>query len=574
MAAPMVARMAGPRELTGKAASPGRALGPAFRAPAPAALPAPAGEDARAALAAALARAVEELRGLAAGADPQSAAVLDFQIEMLLDPEMVEPALRRLAAGDGAALAWAGAMDAHIRTLAADAVPAATNPAGEDAFAARAADLADLKQRVLDGLAGRSRADFPEAAIYVGEDMPPSVFLAHDWSKGGGIALAAGSTVSHVAMLARARGVPMVIGLGTLAVEEGEWLRVDGEAGLVLRGQIAGDEGAIRPDPPAADAPNASPPAGSGPLLSLSPAGRGSKGSVPPDAPSPGPSADRPAGPSIPFRLEANINSLADLDAVDPASIDGIGLVRTEFLFLSAAEALSEERHVESYRRILARVPGRPVRLRLLDLGGDKALPGLVEGGPGSLLGERGIRFLLAHPDLARLQARAILRVAAEGEVGVLLPMVTLPQEVAAVARLFEEEAVALARLGVPVRCPPLGIMVEVPATALTLDLFADAAFFSVGTNDLMQYLSAAARDNPAVAPLNAGSETALFRLLAQISAAARSLGKPVAICGDLAGDPEAVARLVALGFGDFSVAPSRLSALRALACPPVPVEG
>ncbi|MBS7533127.1 phosphoenolpyruvate--protein phosphotransferase [Ancylobacter sonchi] len=569
--------MAGPRELTGKAASPGRACGPAFRALAPAAPPAAAGEDARAALAGAVGVAIGELRALAAGADAQSAGVLDFQIEMLLDDDLMEPALARIARGEGAALAWAGAMDAHIAALVADdghgtedtfadvvegrgagedafadgvgergtgedafadgvgergtgedafADVVGERGAGEDAFAARAADLADLRQRVLDALAGRPRADFPAAAIYVGDDMPPSLFLAHDWSKGGGIALCAGSTVSHVAMLARARGVPMVIGLGPLAVAAGQPLLVDGTAGRV----------GLDPVDPVAP-----------PLPAIVPAAV--------------------AGPGGAFRLSVNLNSLSDLAAVDPATVDGVGLVRTEFLFLSPAEALSEERHVDCYRTILARFPGRPVRLRLLDLGGDKALPGLVEGGPASLLGERGIRFLLAHPDLARIQARAILRAAAEGpaahgSVSVLLPMVTLPQEVVAMAALFDEEAARLARLGIAARRPPLGIMVEVPAAALTLDLFDAAAFFSVGTNDLMQYLSAAARDNPIAAPLNAGSETALFRLMAQIATTAEALGKPLSVCGDLAGDPEALARLVGLGFRDFSVAPSRLAAI------------
>ncbi|MCB4771657.1 phosphoenolpyruvate--protein phosphotransferase [Ancylobacter sp. Lp-2] len=551
--------MAGPRELTGKAASPGRACGPAFRALAPAAPPAMAGEDARAALAGAVTVAIGELRALAAGADAESAGVLDFQIEMLLDDDLIEPALARIARGEGAALAWAGAMDAHIAALVADdghdaadtigargagedafadgvgergsgedafADGVGERGAGEDAFAARAADLADLRQRVLDALAGRPRADFPAAAIYVGDDMPPSLFLAHDWSKGGGIALGAGSTVSHVAMLARARGVPMVIGLGPLAVVAGQPLLVDGTAGRV----------GLDPAEPVAP-----------PLPTIIPAAV--------------------AGPGGAFRLSVNLNSLSDLAAVDPATVDGVGLVRSEFLFLSPAEALSEERHVDCYRAILARFSGRPVRLRLLDLGGDKALPGLVEGGPASLLGERGIRFLLAHPDLARIQARAILRAAADSpatrdSVSVLLPMVTLPQEVAAMAALFDEEAARLARLGIAARRPPLGIMVEVPAAALTLDLFEAAAFFSVGTNDLMQYLSAAARDNPIAAPLNAGSETALFRLMAQIATTAEALGKPVSVCGDLAGDPEALARLVGLGFRDFSVAPSRLAAI------------
>lgn len=508
--------MAAPRDLRGRPAAPGRALGAVHRAeerPVPS--PGTEGEDARAALEAAVALAVHELKELSDRSDAESAGILDFQIELLLDGELLIPALERIARGEGAALAFAAAMNAHMDTIAG----------GGDAFALRAADLADLKSRVLDALAGRARADFPQGAIYVGRDMPPSLFLAHDWSGGGAIALISGSAASHVAMLARSRGVPMVVGLGTLPVESGDRLLVDGSEGVV---RLDPEERLLSPPPSVVAIP----------------------------APSTGgvPSA----------QLFANIDTLADLDALDPAQVDGIGLVRTEFLLPSAAEALDEECHLARYRRILDRLAGRPVTLRMLDVGGDKALPGLVEGNPASVLGERGVRFLIAHPDLARLQARALLRAAAFGPVSVLLPMVTLPSELAAMARLFDEEAARLERQGIAFARPPLGIMVEVPAVALTLDMFTDAAFFSVGTNDLMQYLAAAARDNPAVAHLYAGAETAMFRLLEHIATTARGLGRPVSLCGDIAGDTGALGRLVGMGLRDLSVAPSRLPALRA----------
>lgn len=522
----MVAPMAIPREFRGEPASPGRAVGPAYRAedrPAPPA--GAAGEDARAALEAALALAVAELRALSGRSDAASAEILGFQIEMLLDEEILAPALERIGRGEGAALAWAGAMNAYIDSF---------TQAGDEAFAPKTADLSDLKHRVLDALAGRPRPDFPVGAVYVGRDMPPSLFLAHDWSKGGAIALTAGSTVSHVAMLARARGVPMVIGLGELPAAEGEPLLIDGTAGLARPHPEVPATEVLTTEVLTTETPAAVPPP---------PAGRGAGGET---------------------RLFVNINTLADLDAFDPADVDGVGLVRTEFLFLGAAEALNEDRHVACYRRIVERLGGKPVTLRMLDLGGDKAMAGLVEGNPASVLGPRGVRFLLAHPDLARLQARALIRAGALGPVGVLLPMVTLPEELAAMARLFDEEAARLARLGIAGVRPPLGIMVEVPAAALTLDLFTEAAFFSVGTNDLMQYLSAAARDNPAVAHLNARSQTALTRLLDQVIAAAGALGKPVSVCGDLAGDVAALGGLVAAGFRDFSVAPARLAAVRA----------
>ncbi|TCK30245.1 phosphoenolpyruvate--protein phosphotransferase [Ancylobacter aquaticus] len=533
--------MAAPRDFRGHPASPGRAVGPVHRAgepPAPSGL-AGNGSDARAALEAAVSRAVHELRELSARADPESAGILDFQIELLLDGELLAPALARIGAGEGAALAFAAALNDQIDEMAGGGGEGEATHG--DPFVLRAVDLMDLQHRVLDALAGRTRADFPPGAVYVGRDMPPSVFLAHDWSSGGAIALGAGSTASHVALLARARGVPMVVGLGALPGETGEPLLVDGTRGMAC----------LHPDARQAASPSAPDLA---PLLSPVPA-------CEPAAWEPLRAAS--AVPDRPF-LFANLDTLADLDTLDPAVVDGVGLVRTEFLLTSAAEALSEERHLAVYRRVLDHLAGKPVTLRMLDLGGDKALPGLTEGDPAGVLGTRGVRFLLAHPDLARIQARGLIRAAAHGPVSVLLPMVTLPAELAAMALLFDEEAVRLARQGIEGRRPPLGIMVEVPAAALTLDLFGQAAFFSVGSNDLMQYLAAAARDNPAVAPLYAGAETAMFRLLDLICAAARALGRPVSLCGDLAAEPAAVGRLLALGLDGLSVAPRRLPALRA----------
>lgn len=539
--------MAARCELCGQPASPGRAVGPLYRAGERAEADGPAGSggEPRAALAAAVARAIAELRALAAEADAESAGILDFQIELLLDGELLAPALARIERGEGAALAFAAAMNERIDEVTgeADETASETNREADatepDPFALRAADLMDLQHRVLDALAGRTRADFPSGSVYVGHDMPPSVFLAHDWSQGGAIALGAGSAASHVALLARARGVPMVVGLGAVPGEAGDPLLVDGTRGLVCL-HPDGGEMAAAPAPSPESAP-ASP-------ASLAPA------------------AGRPG-------LLATIDTLADLDGLDPARVDGVGLVRTEFLFAHAAEALSEERHLALYRRLLEALGGKPVTLRLLDLGGDKALPGLAEGDPAAVLGLRGVRFLLAHPDLARIQVRALMRAAAMGPLSVLLPMVTVPAELEAMALLFEEEAARLARQGVEARLPPLGIMVEVPAAALTLDLFPQAAFFSVGTNDLMQYLAAAARDNPAVAPLCAGAETAMFRLLDHICASARALGRPVSLCGDLAARPEAAGRLRALGFDGLSVPPGQIETVRAALAAAVPAS-
>lgn len=566
--------MAAPREFRGHPASPGRAVGPVHRAGEP---PAPSGRagsgaQARAALKNAVNRAVYELRQLSVRADAESAGILDFQIELLLDGELLAPALARIDRGEGAALAFAAALNDQIDAIAGEYSESKSgcsesasqgseanqdNVSEVDPFALRAVDLMDLQHRVLDALAGRIRADFPPGAVYVGRDMPPSVFLAHDWSSGGAIALGAGSTASHVALLARARGVPMVVGLGALPGEAGATLLVDGTQGLARLNPepLLLPESGLLPD--ASLHPEAHPAAALPRQAPLAPA------PAPHAAPGAAPFPAAAVARETPLLL-ANLDTLADLDTLDPNEVDGVGLVRTEFMLTSAAEALSEERHLAVYRRLLDALAGKPVTLRMFDLGGDKALAGLTEGDPAGMLGLRGVRFLLAHPDLARIQARALIRAAAQGPVSVLLPMVTLPAELAAMAALFDEEAARLARQAIEGRRPPLGIMVEVPAAALTLDLFGQAAFFSVGSNDLMQYLAAAARDNPAVAPLYAGAETAMFRLLDQICSAARALGRPVSLCGDLAAEPAAAARLRALGLQGLSVAPRRLPALRA----------
>jgi len=520
--------MAVPRELEGQAASAGIACGPAHVAVDHADHFPPQVSVAieRHNLAEAVHVAVAELEALGKRSDVESAAILDFQIEMLLDDEILELALERITAGDSAALAWAGGLDAYIADIEAS---------DDGYFSARAADVIDIKNRVLARLAGRAVADFPEGSIFVARDIAPSLFLAHDWSKGGGIALAAGSAVSHVALLARANAVPMVVGLGNLAAEPGEMILVDGTLG---RAVINPPDAAILVKSAVidrtADAPTST--GGSGALQT----------------------AD-----GVPIVLRLNINDTSDVDRIRPDSADGIGLVRTEFLMSTSADAINEDRQYDWYKRLLSWAGDRPVTIRMLDLGGDKAMAGLGGADDMSFLGVRGIRFLLARPEIARAQARALMRAGVAGNLHVLLPMVTVPSELAAMAEIFREEAANLARRGIAHAIPPIGIMVEVPATALTLDLFAEAAFFSFGTNDLAQYLAAAARDNPAIAHLHGQAETALFRLLHQAQSLAAGIGVPTSICGDMAGDPDYSSRLLSVGFRDFSMAPARLASIR-----------
>lgn len=476
--------------------------------------------------------AVGNLRDLAEHTDLESGAILEFQIEMLRDPAILEPCLARIRQGSGAGFAWAATMDAYIASF---------ESAEDEHIRARSADMLDIKQQVLRALHGERRPELPKGAVLVGRDIAPSLFLSHDWSGGGGIALFGGSVASHVAMLARSRGVPMVVGMPTAEIETGMELLVDGEEGWVE----AGGEVLPREDD-----------AHCGPVAQNSSAGRSAL-----IGDHRAPVAPLRTADGVALTLQANIDHPLQLRDLPPSSVDGIGLFRTEYLMRSAADLADEERQVRIYAEALAWAGDRPVTIRLLDFGADKPLPGEAAD-PASFLGLRGIRLLLARPDMLRIQVRALLRAAPSGTLRVLLPMVTVPAELEATRAVFVEEAARLSARGLPSAMPPLGIMVEVPAAALMAQDF-DADFYSFGTNDLAQYLAACGRDDAAVSTLHAASRAAVLRFLAITVPVVAATGRPVGICGDLAGDPSALAALLSCGLRDFSMPPGRMELAR-----------
>ncbi|MBB5662879.1 phosphotransferase system enzyme I (PtsI) [Rhizobium leguminosarum] len=509
--------MAEPLRLTAKSASPGIASGPAFLAERPGAGPAPQTAGGYDALEKAIDISIGELERLAEGADAESRDIIDFQIEVLRDPSIAEATGARTESDENVVFAWVATLDAYIGEL---------ETADEEQMRARAVDILDIKNRVLGALAGSPTADFPPGSVFVGRDMEPSRFLAHDWSKGGGIALFAGSTAGHVALLARAKSVPMVVGTGRFSAVDGDPVSIDGNAGAVV---LQASRMLIPPLVPA-QAPTSDMQSESGELRT----------------------AD-----GVPILLSININDPAEIDAFDPATA-GVGLMRSEFSFVSVGDAANEDRQLAIYRRVLEQAGERPVTIRMLDIGGDKPLAGL-EDLPALASGLRGIRLLLAQPEIARIQARALLRAAVFGRLSVMLPMVTFPDEIDRMREIFREEAEKLGRRSLLHRMPPIGMMVEVPAAALMLDTFGSAAFFSFGTNDLSQYLAATARED---ADADAGKAApAVLRLIA--GAVKLAAGKPVSICGDMAGDPSYLPALLAAGLRHFSVAPARRPAIR-----------
>jgi phosphotransferase system enzyme I (PtsI) len=521
------------RHLTGRPAAPGFALGALVVLDGtPERRRASTGEPEReaAALRVAIAAALAEVSALMADAEGEAADILGFQVALLDDDALSEGAFAAITEGAAADAAWASAMAGEI---------AGYESAEDEYFRARAADLIDVRDRVLDHLSGRVGAAVPAGAVVVADDLPPSRFLAVDWSKGGAIALRAGSPSSHVAMLARAKGVPMVVGIEGLPAQgqTGEAL-VDGASGVVI--------------------------------LAPAPATRDAFARRVSDAANEEASAERlrflPAvtRSGAPVKVMLNIADPAELDGLDPAQCDGIGLVRTELLFHHDTGLPNEATQLDVYRRIVRWGAGRPITIRTLDAGGDKPIPGLtIDGETNPFLGVRGIRLSLARPDVFRVQLRALARAATEGPLKIMLPMVAVPAELEAARALLDAVIADLAREGLAHRRPALGIMVEVPAVAVTAERF-DADFYSIGSNDLTQYTLAAARDITAVAHLADAGDPSVIALIAMTVAAADRRGVEVSLCGDAGADPAIVPKLLGAGLRSVSVSPRAVARVKA----------
>jgi phosphoenolpyruvate-protein phosphotransferase/dihydroxyacetone kinase phosphotransfer subunit len=470
-------------------------------------------------------RAAVTARGGAAEADIFTAHAM-----LLDDAAIVEPALRRIDDGAPAGRAW----------RAATREAAAAFRALDDAYMReRAVDVEDVASRVLARLAGVPSGVALEApGIVVADELTPRDAAGLDPSDAWAIATARGGATSHAAILARALGIPAAVGLGRplLAIEEDTPLIVDGEAGVV---EVDPDASAIAEHERRRAAAEADRRA----LLAL---------------------AAEPGSLRDGRRVEvfANVGNPAEARAALDQGAEGVGLLRTEFLFLDRAAPPSEEEQVEVLGEIAGALNGRPVVVRTLDTGADKPLPFLrqdPEANP--FLGRRGIRLSLSTPELLRTQLRAILRVAADHPLKVMFPMVATLEELRASRALLEE---ARADLGSRAELE-VGVMVEVPALALQAAAFApEVDFFSIGTNDLAQYVMAADRGNAALADLLSGSQAPVLALVAAVTAAAEAHGRWVGVCGELAGDPPAAVLLAGLGVRELSMAGSRIPAVKA----------
>jgi len=346
-----------------------------------------------------------------------------------------------------------------------------------------------------------------------------------------------GSATSHVSILARARGIPLMVGLERTDVEIPE----DAFAVLDL------GQGRLTLNPTKATLATARSAMERGRRLASEYARILNRPAVTAD------------GQSI--QVLVNIDAPMILDSISPECCDGVGLTRTEFLFQNGAPG--EDEQLAFYHRLIDWAGGRPVTIRTLDAGGDKPLPGITEDGEANpFLGIRGVRLSLRQLDLFRVQLRALVRAAALGDIKVMVPMVTVPRELDEVRRLMREAVEELTRAGIACTLPEIGMMVEVPAAALTADTF-DADFYSIGSNDLIQYTTASARDNAAVAVLADPANPAVLHMIRVTVAAGMARGVPVSLCGDMASSPQHAAALLDAGLRCFSCAPAQVAAVK-----------
>jgi phosphocarrier protein FPr len=521
--------------LQGLPASPGIATGLArrFRSPTPT-IPAHAASNPRAEWEA-LCAAIEKTRlqiqaardAVVRRAGVAAAAILDAHLLCLDDSALRDPTRRAILEEQcNAAAAWQRAIEAM----------AANYGALNDAYLrVRAGDVTEVGRQVLLNLLGETACGplLVEAGVVVAPDLTAAETARLDPELARGICTAFGGPTSHAAILARSLGIPAVVGVGEpiLTLAEGTPLIVDGDAGRVWP----------NPDPGlAADCHHRAEAA----RLAQAQARAAAAGRA----------ATRD-GRQV--QVLANIGSPAGARAAMDAGAEGVGLFRTEFLFLNRQTPPDEDEQFAAYRTTAETLGGRPLIIRTLDVGGDKPLPYLDLGAEANpFLGWRAIRLCLDRPSFFKKQLRAIVRVAAAFPVKIMFPMIATLAEWRKAREILEEARAEVERHTGPVPTKiEVGIMVEIPATALRATRFADEVdFFSVGTNDLAQYTFAAERGNPHVAKLADGFQPAVLQLIQMVVDAAHAHGKRVSVCGELAGDPLAVPLLVGLGVDELSM--------------------
>jgi phosphotransferase system enzyme I (PtsI) len=417
--------------------------------------------------------------------------------------------------------------------------------AGDSYLLQRARDFEDIEQRLLRHLLGRQLEDLgrlQQPVVIVARDLAPSQTAGLDKEKVLGIATETGGRTSHTAILARALGIPAVVGVQGLCghVVGGDLMIVDGAHGVVIlnpdalarhRYEALGQTRTAIEERIAAEFCN---------LPAVTTDGRR-------------------------IGIEANIEFTAEVPGIFPHGAEGVGLYRTEFLYHTASQPPDEEAHFRAYMEAIQSLQGRPMTIRVLDLGADKFPAGFAERNP--LLGCRSMRMLRLYPEIFRHQIRAILRASAMGKIRFMFPMIANLSELRDARRVVQEVREELDRSALAYdRQIKIGMMIEVPSAAVMADAFAqEVDFFSIGTNDLVQYSLAVDRGNEHVSHLYSAVDPAVLRMMRQTLNAADAAGIECSICGEMAGDILNTILLVGMGFRKLSMTPNAIPDVKKL---------
>lgn len=463
------------------------------------------------------------------------AAIFAAQRELLADPVLVRDALVTIMQGHGAAWSWQRALRARIDKL---------QQVNDPLLAARAVDLRDVGERVLAQLLGieRQQLTLTEPTILAADDLTPSDTLHLDTRHVVGLATSAGGPTSHTAILARTLGLPAIVAAGPalLAAPEGGIAVLDGGTGVLYLDVSEADQRSVAE------------------VIARQTAARESLRAI----------RHLPATTTDGYTIEiaANVANPKQATAAVEAGAEGIGLMRTEFLFLERNDAPDEEEQYQVYREMVEVMAGRRLIIRTLDIGGDKQVPYLdLPREENPFLGVRGARLLLQRQDLLYAQLRALYRAAQHGPLWIMFPMVTHVGEIEALRGHCE-----LAREQVKGPEVKLGIMVEIPAVAVMADRFAPLVdFFSIGTNDLTQYTLAVDRQHPELAAQADSLHPAVLNLIDATVRGAQATGRAVGggwvgVCGGLAGDPLGARILTGLGVDELSMSAQDIAPVKA----------